>query len=541
MKKTQRIIIGVHTDAIRVLVVRSGKVVRSVRIASKVDQAANAWEDGLRAYEDALEQALEEAGVSTPCEARVVYDSPTAAISAGLTPMPGQPGAQAALLELETRGGADLSLQAHASWVLGGEQDGSGYAVAVTDSPLTLDTLGRFCERAGVTMISATPAEAVGLSGALAMYARAPRGESSVCAWFGTWCAGVVVANEAGVRFVRSSPLTFDALTNTLKVVRSLDEDRAARLINTVGIPGSEQAGALPESCSGVDLHDARASIQPLLQRTAVDLRQSLRFGLGKDQMEQAVIRAGGQGADVAGLLPLIGELLNVRHEHDRTFDEHAHLVGCLDRLRLLDDERSEAGGAGRVQRALWIGAAAALGVSVAQGLRAMDEASREETALQALRSGAASMESILAREETLERIETTVARVERAAHTSAGFGPRWTGWLVDLAERCPERIVVLGMSGTRNQDDAGIITINGAIAPHGMLEVDPSLAGESDSTPQMSLLTDFIASLKDSPLVETVELGPTRRGSALGEDATSFEITVSLRSAPTVAEVNDG
>ncbi|MEM1422879.1 MAG: hypothetical protein AAGH64_02640 [Planctomycetota bacterium] len=541
MKKTQRIIIGVHTDAVRVLVVRSNSVVRSARVSVDNDGPTGAWEDGLRGYEDALAHALDEAGVSTPCEARVVYDSPTAAISAGPTPTPGKPGANAALLELETRGGADLSLQSHASWVLGSEPDGTGYAVAATDSPLTLGTLAQFCERSGVTMLSAAPSEAVGLSGALSMYARSPHGQSRVCAWFGTWCAGVVVANPSGVRFVRSSPLTFDALTNSIKGLRQLDEAAAVRLLNSVGVPGSRDAIEPVERLTQADMHDVRASLQPLLQRTAVDLRQSLRFGLGKDDMEQALIRAGGEASQIAGLIPLLAELLGVRHECDRSIDEHAHLVECLDRIRLQDDERAESRAAGRVKRAIWVGAAAALGVSVAQGLLAADEASREQASLQALRSGATSMESILAREEAVQRIETTVSRVERAAHRSAGFGPRWTGWLVDLAERRPERVVVLGMSGMRDKADAGVFTMTGAIVPEGAVEGGGLAGADEGSESQMSLLTSFIATLEESPLVETVELGPTRRGSALGEDATGFELTIALRAAPTLAEATDG
>ena len=540
MKKRQRILIGIHADHVRVHTLRNGRIDRSACVPFEHDAASDTWDDGLRCCDGALTQALEEAGVATPCEARVVYDSPTAAVSAGPTPASGNAGAQAALLELETRGGADLSLQAHAAWTLGSERDGSGYCVAITDSPLTLDTLSLFCERAGVTMLSATPSEAVGLSGALAMHARATDEASRVCAWFGSWCSGVVVADTQGVRFVRSSPLTQDALVGSLSAVRGLDRALATKMLQDIGVPGSDQASDPQAWSSRVDMHDARASIQPLIQRTAVDLRQSLRFGLGKDAIEHATVRAGGDATAIVGLVPLIGELLDIRHDIARTFNEHEHVVEAVDRLRLVDDGRSERTKGGRVQRALWSGAAAALGVSGAQGLMAMDEASREQAALTAMRAGETNMEAIYAREETAERLEVQLARVERAAQASAGFGPRWPGWLADLAERCPERVVILGMSGTRNADEAGVVMMTGAIVPEAIARETGTLDPDDTST-QIDHLNAFISSLKQSPLVETVELGPTRRGSALGEDATSFELSVTLYAAPTIAEVHDG
>ena len=99
---------------------------------------------------------------------------------------------------------------------------------------------------------------------------------------------------------------------------------------------------------------------------------------------------------------------------------------------------------------------------------------------------------------------------------------------------------MILGMSGTRNADEAGVVMMTGAIVPEAIARETGTLDPDDTST-QIDHLNAFISSLKQSPLVETVELGPTRRGSALGEDATSFELSVTLYAAPTIAEVHDG
>ncbi|GAB4548438.1 MAG: hypothetical protein Tsb0013_09010 [Phycisphaerales bacterium] len=552
MKNRQHIIIGLHNDCVRVHVVRAGSLATSSRAQVESAPGREAWDDGLRAYDDALTRALDEAGVTGPASARVVYDSPTATVSAGPTHAPGRDGAEAALLELETRGGADLTVQSHAAWAMGRQADGSGYCVAVTDTPLTLETLSRFVSRAGITMLSATPTEAIGLAGALAMYRQAPPHGPRVCAWFGTWCAGVVVASESGVRFVRNSPMSLDALAHAM-AGSGVDGNRLSSadtrtLLHEVGLPDTDYSGALPSGCTDVNLHEARASIQPLLQRTAVDLRQSLRFGLGKNEMEHARILAGGETSRVRGLVPLIAEFLGIESEVDSSLDDLSHVLEAIDRLRLVDDDQADSVHNGRLRRALWIGAAAALGVSVAQGLLAMDESSRNQEALSTLRAGTMSMAGITQRAEALEQEEISLARVERAINASVGFGPRWPGWLVDLADRCPERVVILGMSGTRAENDAGAVTMTGAVLPGQVLNPEPrpsSVDAGDTPTPaadnQMDVLSAFITSLESSPLIDRVELGTTRRGSALGEQATSFELTVTLRGAPSVAEVSDG
>ncbi len=554
MKNRQRIIIGVHADAIRVQTLRAGKIAKRSCVRVVNVNASDAWEDGLRAYDDALSKALEDTGVSAPCEARVVYEAPTAAVSAGLTNASGRAGADAALIELETRGGADLSIQPHASWVVGSCEDNKALCVAVTDTALTLDTLTRFLERAGVEMLSCTPSEAVGLAGALSLHRDSAVSGPRLCAWFGEWSSGVVVASSEGVRFVRSSPLTLDALVHAMTGIgdhdNTLTSDDAFELLSEFGIPDADSNTRWPEQLRSLNVHAARAAIQPLLQRTAVDLRQSLRFGLGKDEMEHASMHVGGQASRIGGLLPLVSELLGVSQPHEAHFDDEAHTLSAIDRLALVDPDRLSHTKAKAVRKALWIGSAIAIGVSVGQGMMAMDEGAGARESLVALRSGSTSIEAIQQRDAVIIAKETLIGSVDRAITTSAGFGPRWPGWLIDLADRRPERIVVLGMSLSREESDAGLVTMNGAVIPQAFMdaatESTAAPEGTEDAEPevvttdrQMDLLSGFIASLEASPLVAGVELGPTRRGSALGADATSFQLTVTLRAAPTLADLS--
>lgn len=540
MKSRQRIIIGLHTDCVRVSVVRQGKIV--VQSTSWIEEPAShdAWEDGLHAFDVPLRRALKNAGITSNCLAEVVYESPTAAVGASATKAAG---VQTALLELEARGAVDLTVQPHASWVVGTSDANESLAVAVTDSPLTLDTLMRWVERAGLTMKLGVPIEAVGVGGALTLHASSIECGPRVTAFLGDWCSGVVVASDEGVRFVRSSPLNGDALAHAMagidEGVDTLLPDRALDLLHAHGLPDTDT----PPVPNGVNAHEARAAIQPLLQRAAVDLRQSMRFGLAKDDADRVVLHAGGEATKIVGLVPLVAEMLGIERVSAGSSREISNVLTALDRLGLVPDERLDQTKSSRLRKALWIGTAAALGVSAAQWFIATDEASMAQASLSQLQSGASGMELLDERRQRVEAHEQLLTHVNRAVAYSAEFGPRWPGWLVDLAERCPERIVVLGMSGTRSENDVGNVTLNGVVLPEGFGDEPIATADAAeDANPEdgTHVLRSLIASLEESPLVEDVELGSTRRGTAMGEGSTSFALTVRLRSAPAVAEVDD-
>lgn len=518
MKSKERIIVGLHSDRVRVCVVRNGSTVREAWSHADTTES-NPWDDALRAYDTPLRDALERAQVAGAKTVDVIYDAPTAAVSAGPVPASGREGAESALLDLETRGAADLSVQPHSAWCVRDR-----LCVAVTDSNLTIDIIERLLERADLTVRLALPVEAVGLSGALALHACVDNGTPRVTALLGHWASGVVVSSEDGVRFVRSSPLTTDALGHSLTGIgddeNALSPIDAASLLERFGVPDVKEQQTFGDE---IRSHEARAALQPLLQRAAVDLRQSMRFGLSREDQERVSVTFGGDAAKIGRVVEIVADLIDADQHSQQSFDETSHTVACLDALGLTPEDRASRARTGRLMRAVWGGAGVALAVSVMQGVMAQASLSQTQDVIARMQSGSSGMEQMAVRQQAVDKQQQTLARLDRAIANSAGFGPRYPGWLVDLAELRPDGVVVLGMNASRNEGDGGLVNITGAVYETETIQA-------SDAT---DVLRSFLDALEASPLVADVALGSTRRGTALGGESTGFQLTVRLRSAP--------
>ncbi len=487
------------------------------------DSQAN-WDSGLRTIDEHLEAALASAGVAPGASVDVVYSSDTATITAG--PAPGKPAqaVQTVLLELEQHSGADLSIQPHGATVIGSGT--AAHCVAVTDPASTLDTLYRWCERAGVRMRRAIPAESVGLVGALREHLSKPAHGAALSLWIGDGASGVVLSGESGIRFVRSSSLTGDALRRALTAANSraqaerrLTAEEADSVLMTVGVPDPDAEASVP----GFSNTELRAAMQPLVQRACVDLRQSLRFGLTAEEQRSVELTLCGPASRIPGLAGFIGGVLGVAVTQQGTPSDTPLACEVLDSIGLEPSNSAGSGTDSRTAKALWAGAAAGLALSVGQFFWHSAAAEQATEASAQLAASAEQVENDKASEAALQREMLTQRRLDAAIAQHTGFGPRWPGWFVDLAQRTPTGVVLLGMNALREQGDAGAITLTGVVTP-----------GEIEGANENERLRRFLEGLADSPLVASVELGTTRRGTVLGEGSTSFQLTVMLSAAPT-------
>ncbi len=424
------------------------------------------------------------------------------------------------------------------------------HTIAAADQDAHVAALGAWAESAGLKVESVVPAEAV-LTAAAARAATctddraggACHGPRAVL-WMGLHQSVLAVGNGAKLELVRTistgAETLVDALlrpirpkstpgteTTTDPATITLERTAARRLLSTVGIPAPQQQ--LPElpGCDGTCILPI---LQPTLQRLAVEIKQSLRFGTDESVRSGLTLSIRGEGSQIPGLTEVLARLAGVSPAQgagkgtaaeaaaSQLLTDEAHglraSLPCL-----LGGEASDAMLTRGMRRGLLIGACAAAVMLSFEGVSIFFSFAKERERLAAAKLNAAGAGALASVQERALNARLATSGLSRRVSETLGNTPDWSAVMTVLAEQSPGSIRITSLEMSAESREA-VCHVAGYVRRKETQ--DP--AGE---------IRRFIESLSRVPLVSSVRLGVTQRGTVRGEEAHVFELSMTLVSVP--------
>lgn len=420
-----------------------------------------------------------------------------------------------------------------------GREAALAHYLTTADSPDRIARMADVAALAGLDVESLVPADAVA-SMAAARAATDPAASHPVTAvlYVGEHSSVLAVGTPGVLLFVRTvaagSEVLAESLTRPLRTTSgsgetlTLQPDEARAVLLSVGIPGSDCR--IPDRPT-LDGSSLLPHLQPVLQRVAVEIKQSLRFGLPEAQRGSVVLRIIGAGAAIPGALEAIARLAGVAPAEN--FDpadpgDHCSSTGGLiaDLVReesalpsLLPALRRTSISHRRIRKAVAIGAGLAALVIGIEAFDAHATLGRERDRLSSLASQTQQRQArTLLRQQTLEArqmladIESTVGRSVEPTGDCAAL-------MAVIAERTPGPFRLSNLD-FQHETGAGRMIIRGYI--------------RADEAPDPAVLIQrLVDGLSAVPIVASVRLGATQRTQVRSHDAQSFELTVTLVPTP--------
>lgn len=522
MPQTGMVIIGLSPTLLRV---RRGSDGPVEVIAVNSGAWESNWSENLTALDHELTGALRRLGVKPGASAICVYQGLHTVTDVVTVPLEGEAAVDAATLAFRDTIGADVD------WMVGMSKlrtcGGSTHFVASAESVAASEVLNGFITRANLRLRALIPAKAASVRAAV----DATSGSESlrVHIWLGENTTILTAVDHGRLVICRALDFGYGALVDAL--VRAADADYSFRPtalehLRTFGLPGGRgyEAGE-----AGLSAEVVRPLIQPVLQRYALEIKQTLRFGSTQTDLSRETIMIEGPGAGIKGLL----ESFELHFDANITRAEtcaplnHGETGGLdLERtVRLEPPSLTVRNTARSVRWAVAAGTAATLAVAMGTGLWAHTrtaEIARTKDQLAARASELAEYEALC------ERATALAANLEDGANLAAkviGPRPAWGAMLAALTRLANEQIEIIEVTGSFASESAGAATMSlrGVAWP-------PAASGSAGPRPMngRDSLSEFIASLAQCSMVRKATLQSTR--SAERADAKSFLIVLELR-----------
>lgn len=518
--------------------------------AAPGEAQGDAWAAVLSAATEPLERAVTALGLKGT-RATICVRTPGESFIASLKP------AEAAQIDDEEH--ARVALAEHAEFpvmdnpfafeMLGAGKPGSpGRAViASADSDLRITETLAWATRGGlgpsVVVSSRSLAALLTARHALSGDGAAPR----AALWIGESASMLAVAANGQFKLLRPISIGLDALVEPLtRPIRrtssepdaaptppvTLDRPAAWNMLLKHGIPSFQ---AVLDEKLGITGQAVLPLLAPVLQTLAVELKQTMRFGLAESERATVPVDLGGPGGSIEGLAAVLARQcgLNVRHaptlgaaldpakavSPGTPATAVAWAAPGLDTLLLVPRVQLAA----KVTRRARVAVAVGVGIAAAgvawSWLATTQELAQQRSILAGLGQRALSAEEQAKTAELLQIAQAALrdARGQLSTHMSPVVD---TATLLDsLVAAMPDSARIARLSLT---------TLNGkpALLLTGWM---PDIDG-SDFPATLRTLTDRLAAL---PMVASVRLGPTGRSRERGEPAQRFELTLALVGLP--------
>lgn len=548
MFRDTRVVISLTPDALEGAFVVGTRV---QRVASyPLDRAlwSQAWEDGLLSYDAPLASILRDLNARRGTRVSVLVQSPSDAVEVSSYSSSGSEAVQAAMLRAEervvvtdSRAVSDGMIVAH------DDDDGSTrtHVLACAADNASVQAVFGWISRSGCRLESHVPRAVVPLIRTL----EAAEDEQDCVAYcYLDWSTATIASLAGGsLSFVRTFNAGYQSLAEAyargLARLQARDEEadpesdapvydmaRGSALLIENGVPSREAR-------IGASDNPYRASVAPLLasvmQRLSVEIKQSVRYGVRAASQRPRRLILLGPGSRIPGMAPLLSETteLDVEVIDERVPDgspsgafsegstEFAFATAGDLSVSLIPLAAIERLAAASRSSAIRAGAILAVGLLVGEaGLIALE---RGQIRAETDRYQAALLD-VRARSEAIERAAEQIEELNVASYASTalvGDQPDWSAVLGDLGARTPSNVRIrdlrafyegtspmIGFSGDARDEQGG-------------------RRGEA--------LGAFIDGLKESPLIERVELGTTRTNTDEGMTSKTFSVICTLRSIP--------
>lgn len=552
-----------------------GSAPLGVRIPAQLSATTATWLREVRLLGPKLHAAIEQLGAKG-LPATVVYRSPTQAVDlADIELSSASEACEAARLSIfESLPYTEVSAVCRAACVArdhGGEKQRRHVVVAAERDDVA-GAIVQFVEEAGLKFAHSVPVNAAITAMAVRECLAEGEGRRAIL-YIGEYSSMFLLADNGCLLFSRRIGLGVELLASTLTrplavdnegddatsmltgegpAHAALDHETARSIILSFGIPERE---AVLHKASRLKGAHVIPVIQPLLQRFLLELRQSLRFGVGEELRRGLSITCMGPGSAVPNLARLVGDELGATitttlqpaGEHDEAacaIRDKPGAIGSemsdatqdralLDELNVQPAERAKVQHVNHLKRWLISGAAAALLVVAFDAIRIGVNVSSAQRHAAALASRSASDDALRMTQNRLEAAISAMRLVEQAIDYEVGRTVDTHAVMHELAALTPDSIRFTSINFSA-QSQPSRSRSGEAVAGTDGLQMTGRLTGFARrSTTQNTNLRSFIDQLRDSALFDAVVLGDVHAGVMDGAEGERFETTLVCVSMP--------
>ncbi len=349
--------------------------------------------------------------------------------------------------------------------------------------------------------------------------------------WLDTSSSCLCVARGGRVLLTRPIPIGLESLVDALsKPVRvegssiacvRFDRAGARLLLASTGVPTPESAIAEHPGMTGANLLPL---LQPVLQRLAVEIKQSVRFGLEEHDREGLELELIGPGATVPRLREFLSGLAGFDDASSERAERRTTDVQPRE-VTILGSHALKPLAASIRSRMTTIRACAAVGCAAAVCWVGFNWWIDRET----IRMTERELVSYSATAQTARR---TIESTELALRTRASLTAFESRIAASLGARTDWASVLRWLSEHRGESVrfASIECESTEMVP--VVRLD-GIATGADGPSANKALTDFLATLREWPPADRVHLRSTVQSSDSGTSTCAFEIAVTLFSLP--------
>ncbi|MCW5767185.1 MAG: hypothetical protein KIT19_00750 [Phycisphaeraceae bacterium] len=517
--------------------VRGRHVIATSRVEASVIETDQFWESDLAGVDDAIAQVTRSVGAKPGSRTTVVYDSPYTTVEAIAVPGRGSEVAGSMRLALSELVGSSLDMYSLGHEPLWRARDNSDQSIGLwaAESEASVSSVCAMLDRAGLVTERIVPRRAVSLaacwSSALALDDKdailvdVDEHITTLCGMIG----GVP-------RLVRQVSLGTDQLADAyMRAIRhkigddgyGVRREDAAACVWSHGVPSrNEEIGRWPE----VKGQDVLPLMQSVVQRLAIEIKQTARFGLDTESRPLRVYLSG-PGARVKSLDALLSDYAD---SLVRAIDRDGAAGGVWgpeetvwrvisnlpEGVNLLPARVALQGATRFIRRATLVGAGIAAALVVADVGSKGRGLARVEAELAAISPQIASSAELVAHRERAIQLSRIVTETEQRLRAALGDTPEWHAALASISEVASMGIHVSDIS-CGYEHGKPVMTLRGSASiteQHG------------DS------LRALMAWLSGVPVFDGVTLGSTRLQQMQGAPSRTFSISMKLRQSEAYA-----
>ena len=503
-------IVEVHLTPTFIEVRSKGRIARASIPAAEWE---GAWTGGLKSLDSTFARVLREAGVDRGA-ADVFYSSPDAAAELMTLPLSADEAREAALLRIRESLRESGPTTPTLALVLeqGADQAGKArtHVLAAADRPETIESVAGLLRRAGLRPRLIIPRKAYLMRWAVDVAKAAPNEKHIVILRLDTH-SGVLAGGASGQlsfgRLLDSGvQMLAEAYARALRVLCESSPDAPMNLLHTHGIPRRD---TLIDPERGIRGDTVLPMLQPVLQRLAIEIKQTLRFALAESQSARVQVHLTTTGRPIPGLAAAISGLLDTE-----VIDELLPERRPEAELSLTPYSEIAIGTRLSFASALRVGAVAAMAVIASDYVLTSRVAERLGNQVAATSVHAAQFERAASHMARLQEIRQELGRidafidgtVQHHASSAATLG------MLTRIEAPGLRIHEVLTSHTGKEE---IMTLRGSL---------PVLPDGGDPLPPL------LSSLGTSPLVSAVQLTSSRSSPVGDQDGIHFSLTLTLR-----------
>lgn len=474
---------------------------------------------------------------SGPGTSTAIHSCP-ATISAGAA-------IQATRLALESGGEFELDLHPHAEALLRVDRATPNqpaasqfYLVGYAADNTLVAAIEQLITTAGLTSAGTLPREAVRIAEAVAsdVSRKEQTADTALRAVLHLDRDGSVLTASQGSRLllVRPIALGLDAITESLmRPIRgaadaepiTLTRHQAEELLFSIGIPRPDQSIEQTPSLPALRGTSLLPLLQPVLQRIAIETKQSLRFGLSEADRANISLEVRSHSGSVPRLQEALAAHAGVTPHSESIAASPVQpfavvaASSTLARHTLSSIQRQERQFRLRVRSAAIVGAALACASVAFDAWTSRASLHSAQQQLTATASAATQAEvTAEARDKAIAaRIE--IERVTTRIRNTMGSQADWPAFLALLSQSLPPEVKLDQISGTTTKDTV-TVRVTGKV----------SSTNNGNASERVG---DIINRLKQSPIIASISLGSTSRVRINDSESLSFELVADLVALP--------